>query len=830
MDGGRTEREVPGIVSPSARFKDLRVCGRGATSCVYRAREVGSGRPLALKRLSRHLVRDGDALARFRREIQALQRVRQPGIAPIHDVIDWDGDPTLVMDFIAGEDLQARIHRTGGLPAAEVERIGRALFAILAAIHEAGIVHRDIKPQNVRLAEDGAVFLLDFGSARLDAASQLTTTGVTVGTPDYMPPELFVGPVYDPRVDIYGVGATLYHALTGRPPQIADSLAELAGLRCETDVAPVAEEADDVPAPLGQLVDRCLARDPAHRYPSASLALWALEHPDIEREWAALRSRHPVCLHCLEALPATSTTCPGCDSDRPFAYAPGDTHVDLVSVADPDGLTQHIVAQYPERAVPWELKRLLVRVERLGRRRQRYLSFLTRRDAEVVVRRLGRCGVTAECVAARDPLGHAARLVFTGALIWSLVAVYSAAVGYDLAPLVPPLVTAAGAATVVCLRLWGQLRRARRGMLGPGPRRLMSGGTVLAVAALGFLAVLLSAAFSVLFDSALVFWLGTLAAALVNIEHIRGRTRGVFIEPVEHPEPRGAARLKEARAGVLPRGLKLLPPQAIRRALWVPAIIALLGAEIVILSSVPSRAQRLPGFRGSPPSVPAPAELHDGLDASRNSEASRSRRQPDKGWGSPNLARAAVQPEEPIAWLWWLPGSARDRGGWTFLLLMLLPLAGLTAWLVRQHMTWEAGIGELRTEVNAARIDRAALRDIPDRGRVPEFPRPPPTVISPAGADLFYADAYRAVAHLDPLLGESSAALLRKTVRGLTKRERPDIAQASWQARCIVEADPDERARFAFLALEGALEAEAALAWWRAQRTEVEIACEPAMP
>src|SRR5262249_51532360 len=148
-------------------------------------------------------------------------------IVAVRDVIRWQGDPTVVMDFIPGADLKERI-RGGTLNATEIERIARALFEVLSAAHGAGIVHRDVKPQNVRIADDGRIYLLDFGSARLDASSQLTATGTTVGTPEYMAPELFAGSVYDPRVDIYGAGATLFECATGRAPQLAESLTELA--------------------------------------------------------------------------------------------------------------------------------------------------------------------------------------------------------------------------------------------------------------------------------------------------------------------------------------------------------------------------------------------------------------------------------------------------------------------------------------------------------------------------------------------------------------------------------------------------------------------------
>ncbi|MCA9580138.1 MAG: serine/threonine protein kinase, partial [Myxococcales bacterium] len=167
-----------------------------------------------LKRLHRTLISSPEALARLKREFEALARLRHPALVAVRDVIRWEGDPTLVMDFIEGRDLDRVLAEDGPLAPEAAEALARTLFEALGTAHGAGIVHRDVKPQNVRVGPDGQVYLLDFGSARLDAASQLTETGTSVGTPDYMAPELFSGAAYDPRVDIYGVGATLFKVLT----------------------------------------------------------------------------------------------------------------------------------------------------------------------------------------------------------------------------------------------------------------------------------------------------------------------------------------------------------------------------------------------------------------------------------------------------------------------------------------------------------------------------------------------------------------------------------------------------------------------------------------
>ena len=377
-------------------FTDVELIGRGATSWVYRATETATGRVVALKRLARHLVRDAEALARFRREIAALARLRHPGIAAVYEVITWDRDPTVVMEYLPGEDLKERIARLGTLPPDEVERIARDLFDVLGFAHGAGIVHRDVKPQNIRRLPDGRIVLLDFGSARLDASSQLTTTGATVGTPEYMAPELFAGSAYDPRGDVYGVGATLYECLTGAPPQNADSLAELAFKRTTEDIGPVEAAAPCVPVPLALVVNRCLARAPEDRFASAALATWALDHVREHQAFLSRRSSHPLCLHCGLALARESTTCSNCGSERPFTYAPGAFHVVVRSLRDPVALLEHLTAQFPERRGYFGVRGFARRCAALAFGRQRYVSFIDEADALRIVEQLRARGVRAE--------------------------------------------------------------------------------------------------------------------------------------------------------------------------------------------------------------------------------------------------------------------------------------------------------------------------------------------------------------------------------------------------------------------------------------------------
>jgi eukaryotic-like serine/threonine-protein kinase len=247
---------------------------------------------VALKRLHRQLVRTESALVRLRRELDALSQLNHPNIVPVRDVVAWDGVPTIVMDYVDGEDLAERVRRHGKLPHDEVAKLARALLEALAATHDVGIVHRDVKPQNVRIAKSGRAMLLDFGSARLDASSKLTATGVLVGTPAYMAPELFSAPAYDPRVDLYAVGVTLFEALSGSTPLSADTLAELAFVRANGVCPRVREVVPDCPEALALVIDRCLQKVPELWRPSTT----------PEQSWLAWLADlrfHPVCTATL---------------------------------------------------------------------------------------------------------------------------------------------------------------------------------------------------------------------------------------------------------------------------------------------------------------------------------------------------------------------------------------------------------------------------------------------------------------------------------------------------------------------------------------------------
>ena len=257
---------------------------RGGTGVVHRAWDPGLGREVALKLLKR----GGDAgdaeRRRFRREAEALARIRHRNVVRVHAAGDDAGRPFLVMELVEGETLQARLDRERRLAPREAVDLARRLAQGLAAAHRAGVLHRDIKPDNVLLSRTtGEPLLTDFGLAKdlsaTQSRSRLSIRGRFLGTPGYWPPEQARGELdaMGPRSDVYALGATLWALLVGRPPFEADSLVEALVAAQEAAPEPPSRHAPDVPPGLDQVALACLEKDPARRYPSAEALAQDLE-------------------------------------------------------------------------------------------------------------------------------------------------------------------------------------------------------------------------------------------------------------------------------------------------------------------------------------------------------------------------------------------------------------------------------------------------------------------------------------------------------------------------------------------------------------------------
>jgi hypothetical protein len=272
---------VPGSLADRfPDYADIVPIGRGGMGVVYRARQVRTGRTVALKTINAVAVGDGRHGRRFRTEAEALARLSHPGVVQIYEANERDGVPYIAMEFVPGLSLAQRLRTGPPVSPREAAELAAGVASGLAAAHARGITHRDVKPGNVLLTESGKPKLTDFGLACLDdAATRLTQPGSTIGTPAYMAPEQadpkVFGPV-GPAADVYGLGVTLYELLTGRQPFAGDTSVEILYKVCHEAVVPPRTHNPAVPKDLETICLRCLEKRVGDRYASAALLANAL--------------------------------------------------------------------------------------------------------------------------------------------------------------------------------------------------------------------------------------------------------------------------------------------------------------------------------------------------------------------------------------------------------------------------------------------------------------------------------------------------------------------------------------------------------------------------
>jgi WD40 repeat protein len=275
--------EQPGEMGRLGPYRVLAVLGAGGMGIVVRAEDTQAGRQVALKLIRPGLAASAEARQRFLREARAVARLDHDNIVPLYHVGEAPAHgqpvPFLVMPLLRGESLVERLRREGRLPAGEVIRIGIEAAAGLQAAHEAGLVHRDVKPANIWLEQRGdgppRIRLLDFGLARAKQGEVLTRTGTVMGTPGYLSPEQAAGKPLDARSDLFSLGCVLYAMGTGKAPYPThDLMASLAALAATTPLSP--SDAACVPGPLSDLIMQLLSRDPAERPASAAAVRQAL--------------------------------------------------------------------------------------------------------------------------------------------------------------------------------------------------------------------------------------------------------------------------------------------------------------------------------------------------------------------------------------------------------------------------------------------------------------------------------------------------------------------------------------------------------------------------
>lgn len=259
----------------AGRYRVERTLGQGGMAAVYLAHDSELDRPVAIKVLAEHLSSDEAFRQRFVREARMAAGLSHPNIVHVYDQGDEDGRPFIVMECVDGHTLGEELKRTGALPPARVVDLALQICGGLEHAHASGLVHRDIKPGNLLLSENGTVKIADFGIARAAQATKLTQIGSILGTAAYLAPEQAAGEPVTAAADIYSLGCVLFELLTARTPYVFESLPELVVKQREEPITPIRELRPDVPPELEAAVMHCLARRPEYR--PASVAELARE-------------------------------------------------------------------------------------------------------------------------------------------------------------------------------------------------------------------------------------------------------------------------------------------------------------------------------------------------------------------------------------------------------------------------------------------------------------------------------------------------------------------------------------------------------------------------
>jgi serine/threonine-protein kinase len=251
------------------RYRVDAMIATGGMSTVYRGLDIRLDRPVALKVMDSRYAQDQQFLTRFQREARAVARLKDPGLVSVYDQGFDAHHPFLVMELVEGGTLRELLQERGPMPPHAVAAVLGPVLSGLAVAHRAGLVHRDVKPENVLISDDGDVKIADFGLVRAVAEAKITSTSVILGTAAYLSPEQVGTGDAGPRSDVYGVGVLAYELLTGDTPFKGDNALSVAYQRMDHDVPPPSAAIAGVPAQFDELVSCATARDPADRYADA---------------------------------------------------------------------------------------------------------------------------------------------------------------------------------------------------------------------------------------------------------------------------------------------------------------------------------------------------------------------------------------------------------------------------------------------------------------------------------------------------------------------------------------------------------------------------------
>ncbi len=259
------------------RYEILQQLGEGGMGAVYKVHDTELERVIALKVIRPELAQTPEVLNRFKQELIIARKVTHKNVSRIYDLAEADGVKFITMEFIEGRSLTSLLQEKGKLEPKQAAGVIVQICRALDAAHSEGVIHRDLKPQNIMLDAHNRLIVMDFGIARSVEIGSMTQTGVVLGTPAYMSPEQAKGEELDARSDIFTVGIIFYELLTGHSPYKAETALESLYKRTSEPVRPPIEVAPQIPKPLSDIAVRCLEIDKDKRYASASDLLNDLE-------------------------------------------------------------------------------------------------------------------------------------------------------------------------------------------------------------------------------------------------------------------------------------------------------------------------------------------------------------------------------------------------------------------------------------------------------------------------------------------------------------------------------------------------------------------------
>jgi eukaryotic-like serine/threonine-protein kinase len=287
----------PGVTF-AGRYEILSVLGQGGMGAVYQARDRELDRLIALKVIRPELATDPAILQRFKQELILARNITHKNVVRIYDLGESEGIRFITMEYVDGDDMRTMLRQHGKFNAQEAIPMIEQVCRALDAAHSEGVIHRDLKPQNIMRDKQGRIVVMDFGLARSLGDSGMTQTGAIVGTMEYMSPEQALGSQLDQRSDIFSVGLIFYELLTGKSPYHADTAIASLMRRTREVAKPASDVENTVPRSLSAIVSRCLEREPINRYHSVVELLQQLQaweaNPNISADALSKMISHPI--------------------------------------------------------------------------------------------------------------------------------------------------------------------------------------------------------------------------------------------------------------------------------------------------------------------------------------------------------------------------------------------------------------------------------------------------------------------------------------------------------------------------------------------------------